>query len=104
MIISQCAESTATFRIIDTKLCVLIVTLSTKDNVKLAKQLSDGFEHSVYWISNEEVTLNTNGIGNIKKPLDSIFQEVKILFVIAYYHSISANGTDADDRVKVDSC
>ena len=55
-------------------------------------------------ISNEEVTLNTNGIGNIKKPLDSIFQEVKILFVIAYYHSISANGTDADDRVKVDSC
>ena len=109
MIISQCAESTPTFGIIDTKLCVLIVTLSTKDNVKLAKQLSDGFEHSVYWnkytlISNEEVTLNTNGIGNIKKPLDSIFQEVKILFVIAYYHSISANSTDADDRVKVDSC
>lgn len=49
MIISQCAESTATFRIIDTKLYVGIVTLSTKDNVKLAKQLSDVFEHSVYW-------------------------------------------------------
>ena len=87
MIISQCAESTATFRIIDTKLCVLIVTLSTKDNVKLAKQLSDGFEHSVYWnkytlISNEEVTLNTNGIGNIKKPLDSIFKKLKYYLLL----------------------
>ena len=43
------AETPATFRIIDTKLYVGIVTLSTKDNVKLAKQLSDVFEHSVYW-------------------------------------------------------
>ena len=43
------AETPATFRIIYTKLYVGIVTLSTKDNVKLAKQLSDVFEHSVYW-------------------------------------------------------
>ena len=34
----------ATFRIIDTKLYVSIVILSTKDNIKLGKQLSDGFE------------------------------------------------------------
>ena len=54
-------------------------------------------------ISNEEVTLNINDIGNIRKPLDSIFQEVKILFVLAYYHSINVNGTNADGRVKVDS-
>ena len=72
------AETPATFRIIDTKLYVGIVTLSTKDNVKLAKQLSDVFEHSVYWnkqklISNEEVKLNTNGVGNIRKSLDSNF-------------------------------
>ena len=72
------AETPATFRIIDTKLYVGIVTLSTKDNVKLAKQLSDVFEHSVYWnkqklISNEEVKLNTNGVCNIRKSLDSNF-------------------------------
>lgn len=38
----------ATFEITDAKLYVLIVTLSTKDNVKLARQLSDGFKRSAY--------------------------------------------------------
>ena len=45
---SVIARTPTTFRIIDTKLYLRIVTLSTKDNVKSAKQLSDGFEHSVY--------------------------------------------------------
>ena len=45
---SVIARTPTTFRIIDTKLYVRIVTLWTKDNVKSAKQLSDGFEHSVY--------------------------------------------------------
>ena len=54
-------------------------------------------------ISNEEVTLNINDIGSIRKPLDSTFQEVKILFDLAYYHSINVNGTNTDGRVKVDS-
>ena len=30
---------------------VSIVTLSTKDNVNLTKQLSDGFKKSFYWNS-----------------------------------------------------
>ena len=38
----------ATFKITDAKLYILIVTLSTKDNVKLARQLSDEFKRSVY--------------------------------------------------------
>ena len=37
------------FEIIDAKLHVPIVTLSTKDNVNLTKQLSNGFKGSVYW-------------------------------------------------------
>ena len=43
------ARDFAKFKKIDTKLHVPIVTLSTKDNVNLAKQLSNGFEKSVYW-------------------------------------------------------
>ena len=39
------------FKITDAKLHVPIVTLSTKDNINLAKQLSDGFKSSVYWNS-----------------------------------------------------
>ena len=35
----------------DTKLHVSIVIFSTKDNVNLTKQLSNGFKRSVYWNS-----------------------------------------------------
>ena len=37
------------FQITSTKLYVPIVTLSTKDNVNLTKQLNEGFKRSVYW-------------------------------------------------------
>ena len=37
------------FTIKDTKLYVPIVTLSARDNEKLSKLLSKGFERSVYW-------------------------------------------------------
>ena len=39
----------AKLKITDAKLHVPIVTLSTKDNVNLTKQSSDGFKRSVYW-------------------------------------------------------
>ena len=52
----DCVMSTAgnndnktTFKIRSTKLYVPIVTLSTKDNVSLTKQLNEGFKRSVYW-------------------------------------------------------
>ena len=38
-----------TFKITDTKLHVPTVTLSTKDNANLAKQLNEGFKRPVYW-------------------------------------------------------
>ena len=38
-----------TFKIKSTKLYVPVVTLLTKDNVNLAKQLNEGFKRSVYW-------------------------------------------------------
>ena len=42
-------NSETTFKITSTKLYVPIVTLSTKDNVNLTKQLNEGFKRSVYW-------------------------------------------------------
>ena len=47
-ILSSAGDS-AKFKITDAKLHVPIVTLSTKDNLNLTKQLSDGFKRSVYW-------------------------------------------------------
>ena len=50
------------FTIKDTKLYVPVITLSARDNQKLSKTLSNGFERSVYWnefktkIQNENTT------------------------------------------------
>ena len=38
-----------TFKITNAKLYVPIVTLSSKDNVKLVKLLEEGFKRPVYW-------------------------------------------------------
>ena len=38
-----------TFKIKNTKLFVPLVTLSSKDNVKLVKLLEEGFKRFVYW-------------------------------------------------------
>ena len=37
------------FKIMNAELHVPIVTLSTKDNVNMTKQLRDGFKRYVYW-------------------------------------------------------
>ena len=46
------------FTIKDTKLYVLVVTLSAKDNRKLSALLSKGSERSIYW--NEYKTKSEN--------------------------------------------
>ena len=48
----DCVMSTiagTTFKIRNTKLYVLIVTLSSKDSAKLVKLLEEGFKRPVYW-------------------------------------------------------
>ena len=57
--------TTATFKITDAKLYVPIVTLSSEDNVKLSKLLSEGFKRRIYWneykvIPNKIVEIATN--------------------------------------------
>ena len=80
----------AIFKITDTKLYVLIVTLKTEDNTKLSKLLSDGFKRSIYWnkykvTDNILVQIATNNEEKyIRELLDSSYQGVKRLFVLAY--------------------
>ena len=45
--------NSAKFKIVDAKLHVPIVTLSTKDSANLTKQLNEGFKRSAYWNSYE---------------------------------------------------
>ena len=47
----------ATFKITDAKLYDPVVSFPAEDNVKLAKQLNDGFNRSVYWNKYQVLTI-----------------------------------------------
>ena len=90
-------EDSAKFKITDAKLHVPIVTLSTKDNVNLTKQLSNGFKRSVYWNSYQTIPAKVIDKGtNIYELLSASFQGVKRLFVLAYAITVGAANNEAD--------
>ena len=49
----------ATFQKASTKLYVPVVTLSTKDNENLTKQLDEGFKRSFYWNEHQSMLMIT---------------------------------------------
>ena len=84
-------------KITDAKLHVPLVYLSTKDNVNLKKQLSEGFKRSIYW--NSYQTKPAKVIKKGKNPyelLNASFQGVRRLFVLAYVISAGAADDGAD--------
>ena len=91
----------ATFKITDAKLYVPIVTLSAEDNAKLSKLLDQGFKRSIHWnkykvIDNKVVEIAANNEEKyIRELLDSSYQGVKRLFVLAY------NNTADDNQVSI---
>ena len=74
------------FQITSTKLYVPIVTLSTKDNVNLTKQINEGFKRSVYWNEyKSKIETKEADANNLKRfPLDASFQGVNRLFVLSF--------------------
>ena len=72
------AGHAATIKIEDAKLYFPIVTLSTKDNMKLTLQSSGEFKRFSYCneykiTPNVEKELDANNMNNIIEPLDSFF-------------------------------
>ena len=97
------AGNTAKFAITDTKLYVHIVTLSNKDGANLAKQLNEGFKRSAYWNSYETKPAKVIEQGktytkNLYELLNISFQDVKKLFVLAYF--IAEGGNDEAGKKK----
>ena len=79
------ARDSAKIKITDAKLHVPIVTISTKDNVNLTKQLSDGFKRSAYWNNHQTIPVKViENETNIYELLSASFQGVKRLFFLAY--------------------
>ena len=75
-ILSSAGDS-AKFEITEAKLHVSIVTLSTKGNINLTKQLSERFK-SVYWDSYQTKPAKVIEKGkNIHKLLNASFQGVR---------------------------
>ena len=73
---------------------------STKESIKLTKQLSKGFRRSVFWNEYkskiETYELDNNNLKRI--PLDSSFQRVNRFFVLAFDNTENGN-----NRVKQNS-
>ena len=72
------------FNIRNTKLYVPVVTLSARDNQKLSKLFSKGFERSVYWNEYKQKSENKAKTNEYRYFLKSIFVGVNRLFVLAY--------------------
>ena len=81
----DCATSAianTTFKKTNTKLCVPIITLSSKDNVILLKLLDEGFKRPVYW-NEYEAKIETRDLGNnnlIRFSFDASFEGARRLF------------------------
>ena len=101
--VNNTGADSATCKITDAKLYVPIVTLSAEDKVKLSKLLCKEFKRSIYWnkykvMDNIEVNIARNNEKKcIRDLLDSSYQGVKRLFVLAY------NNTAGNDQVFIDS-
>ena len=92
------AGNSAKFKIKDAKLHVPIITLSTKDNVNLTKQLSNGFKKSVYRNSYQTNPAKVMNKGtNIYELLSASFQDVRRLFALAYVTAAD----DANNRAGI---
>ena len=102
-ILSSCRNS-AKFAITDAKLHVSIVTLSTKDSANLTKLINEGFKRSLYWNNCEARPVKVIEQGtNIYKLLNTSFQGVKRLFVLASFVATPKDNNPADETAGIKS-
>ena len=86
------ANQAATFEITDTRLYVLVLTLSTQENTKLLQQLKSGFKRVINWnkyLSKPELLAQNPNLNHLAEPS---FQGVTRLIVLAFendHHRIS---------------
>ena len=103
----DCVMSTitnTTFKITISKLYVSIVTLSSKDNVKLVKLLEEGFKRPVYW-NEYQTKIETRNLDNnnlTRFPLDASFQGVRRLFVLVFDNT--EGGLKMSKEIVIQNC
>ena len=96
--VDTAANQVVSFMITDTILYVPIVTLSTKDNTNLTKQLREGFKRTIYWnqyVSKPFTETPHKKTGITRFALDAVFQGVNRLFVLAFEDTRENEAADA---------
>ena len=93
------AKNSAKFEITDANFHVPIITLSTKDNVNLTKQLKDEFKRSVYQNNYGTIPAKViNNETNIHELLSASFQGVKSLLLLDFDATTSDDAGLKDNR------
>ena len=96
--VNAAAGQVVSFMITNTKLYVPVVTLSTKDNTNLTKQLNEGFKRTFYWnqyVSKPFTEQAANKTGITRFAIDAAFQGVNRLFVLAFEDTRADEAADA---------
>ena len=78
------SPTNATFRIIDTKLYVPVVTLSAEDDNKLLEQLKTGFKRTITWNKYRSEMSNQTKNNNLNYLIDPTFTNINRLFVLSF--------------------
>ena len=78
------ASTGATFQIIDSKLYVPGVTLSTENDKRLLKQLRTGFKRTIKWNKCKSKMTNQTENNNLNYMTDPSFTKVNRLFVLSF--------------------
>ena len=87
------SEGEAKFAINETKLYVLVVTLSTQDNAKLLQQLKSGFKRIINLNKYESSPKTYAQNRYLNHLINSSFQGVNRLFVLSFENEIRENNT-----------
>ena len=96
------ANEAATFEITNTKLYVLVVTLSTQENTKFLQQLKSGFKRVINWnkyLSKPELLAQNPNLNHLVEPS---FQAVNRLFVLAFENDNYRSSARRDNLSTVD--
>ena len=78
------SNSARTFAITDTKLYVIVVTLSTQENTKFLQQFKSGFKRVINWkkyLSKPEILAQNPNLNHLVEPS---FQGVNRFFILAF--------------------
>ena len=84
IVVTDLTDQAITFLIIDTKLYVSVITLSTKDNAKLLEELKSGLERTINWNKYKSKLSTEKQNQYLDYLIDPSFQGVNRLFVLSF--------------------